>query len=145
MSEEIENLLRAMPLKKPSAALDARVLGRSARRWWWLAPVAGGALAAAAALVLAVALPHGGQPPAAPPAPVAPAEATAQAAGPERLEQNWSEVSYEGLVTPDEGTPLRKFRRRTYEYVRWFDPRQGIQVETTVPREEVILVKAAVQ
>ena len=158
MSSDIENLLRRMPLRKPSADLDARVLAsRPQPKRAWLIGAVGGALAAAAAVILAVGLPQNTHtvttaPPAVPgatqvaegpltltgAAPAVPAE-------PVRLEQNWSEVSYEGLVCPDPQTPLRKFRHRTLEHVQWFDPRRNIRMETTIPHEEIIFVKASVE
>jgi hypothetical protein len=166
MNDEIENLLHEMPLRKPSPALDDRVLAglrgrppgqteapaRRPRRWWAL-PAAGAALAVAAAIVIALALPRGtetggpGPDAAAPPEPGSVAQAPevpAADAGPVRMEQDWSELTYEGVVVADEETPLRKYRHQTLEHVQWFDPRRGIRVESTVPREEVILVKATV-
>jgi hypothetical protein len=180
---EIENLLRQMPLVKPSADLDARVAdvfaagaagtetrrantpevrraniwGRPRTRQAWLVGAVGGALAAAAAIILAVGLPQGtptstpGPQPASAPPLVANGSLTLTGAAPPlpvepvRLEQNWSELSYEGLVCPDPETPLRKFRRRTLEHVQWFDPRRNIRMETTIPREEIIFVKAPMQ
>jgi len=175
MNSEIENLLRQMPLRKPSADLDARVAdafaagaastetrraniwGRPRTRQAWLVGAVGGALAAAAAIILAVGLPQGtptatpGPQPVSVPAQVASGSLTLTGAAPPlpvepvRLEQNWSELSYEGLVCPDPETPLRKFRHRTLEHVQWFDPRRNIRMETTIPREEIIFVKASMQ
>ena len=175
MSNEIENLLRQMPLRKPSPSLDARVTdvfaagaagtetrrantrGRPRTRQAWLVGAVGGALAAAAAVILAVGLPQStptgtpGPQPTSAPAQVANGSLTLTGAAlplpvePVRLEQNWSELSYEGLVCPDPETPLRKFRHRTLEHVQWFDPRRNIRMETTIPREEIIFVKASMQ
>jgi hypothetical protein len=182
MSNEhgIENLLRQMPLAKPSADLDARVtdmfaagaagtetrrantpetrravaLQQPRTRRAWLFGAIGGALAAAAAVILAVGLPQnmskvtpGPQPV---PATVEVARGTPQPASdaavePVRLEQNWSELSYEGIVLPDPQTPLQTFRHRTVDRVQFFDPQRNIRMETTVPREEVIFVKASMQ
>ena len=64
---------------------------------------------------------------------------------PVRLEQNWSEVSDEGIVCPDPQTPLRTFRHRTVDRLQFFDPQRNIRMETTVPREEFIFVKAPMQ
>ena len=64
---------------------------------------------------------------------------------PVRLEHNWTTVSYEGVVAPAEEPPLQKFRRRTVEHVQWFDPARGIRMETMVPHEDVILIKADMQ
>jgi len=209
MSDPIENLLRAMPLKKPSAGLDARVraamggaeppadesadgpadgaavpagpravasgrgapvggvparrAGRAAR---WVAWAGLGALAAA---VMAAVWLSGPRPPAAPPGPalggapgaavgaapgtgpgVRPGVAPEAAAGadepewPVVMSHNWTRTAYEGLVAPDADTPLRRFRRQTFDVVRWTDPDRGLEMETTFPREEVILIKAQV-
>jgi hypothetical protein len=72
-----------------------------------------------------------------------PATSVAQE-GPVRVEQNWSQVSYEGLVFPDEQTPLRKIRQQSLEHRQWIDAEHGIRMESTVPRENTILVKASV-
>jgi hypothetical protein len=141
MSSEIENLLRQMPLRKPSADLDARVLaGRPRARRAWLAGAVGGALAAAAAVILAVGLPQNMSKvtPGPQPGPAAAVE-------PVRIEQNWSEVSYEEVVCPDPETPMQTFRRRTVDHVQFFDPQRNIRMETIVPREEIIFVKASMQ
>lgn len=161
MNEDIESLLRRMPLQKPPADLDRKVLRARPRRFpMWVAGVGATALAAAAALVMAVYLPQTGVTPPVP-GPTTPttviagpavvsvpsvtaAEAEPQPDTPMQFRQNWSPLAYEGIVEPDDHTPLRKYRRQTYDYVRWSDPRQGFQVETTIPREEVILIKADV-
>jgi len=188
---EIENLLRQMPLVKPSADLDARVAdvfaagaastetrrantpetrrantpevrraniwGRPPTRQAWLVGAVGGALAAAAAVILAIGLPQGtptgtpGPQPASAPGQVANGSLTLTGAAPPlpvepvRLEQNWSELSYEGLVCPDPQTPMQTFRRRTVDHVQFFDPQRNIRMETIVPREEIIFVKASMQ
>ncbi len=167
MSEDIETLLKHMPLKAAPASLDARVLAlrpaapaapagaavplRRYRRMLALG-FAGGALAAAAALVLAWGLWPSGPAVSGPPtegvAAVAEGGPGAGAANlptkPLRLERNWSQVSYDGLVFPDARTPWRQFRQQQVEHVRWTDPQRGIEVESTVPHENVILVKAPV-
>jgi len=149
MSNEIEDLLGRMPLRKPSASLDAKVFGgrRRGRRILWWAAVGSAVGAAAAVLLVAFALfcddgdvvARDTDPPA--PVPETPAMAQADPA-PVRLEQNWSTVAYEGVVTPDDRTPLRQFRRRMFERVEWIDEARGTRMEMTVPRDEVILIKA---
>jgi len=52
-------------------------------------------------------------------------------------------VTYEGVVAP-EGEPLAKFRRRVVRQLEWIDPDYGARMEMTVPREDVILIKATV-
>jgi len=133
----------------------ANALGRPHPTRAWLFGAVGGALAAAAAVILAVGLPHDTNTvtPATKslPAPVEVARGLPQpgpAAAPVepvRFEQNWSELSYEGLVCPDPETPMQTFRRRTVDRVQFFDPRRNIRMETTVPREEIIFVKAPMQ
>ena len=169
---DIENLLRQMPLAKPSADLDARVADtlagdaagtetRRANTWGrprpmrsWLIGAVGGAMAAAAVVMLVVGLPQNtgvvtpGQQNVLVPVEVArstPPPAPTASVEPVRLEQNWSEVSDEGIVCPDPQTPLRTFRHRTVDRVQFFDPQRNIRMETTVPREEFIFVKAPMQ
>jgi hypothetical protein len=153
MTNEIENLLGRMPLRKPPASLDDRVIGRRRRRRilaWSLA--SGAVAAAAAAVVVAVLLTTGpdgtmvARSPNPPAVPNVPVERVAQAPSPKplRLERNWAAVSYEGVVAPDEGAPLMKFRRRTLGHVQMIDQARGRQMEMTVPGEEVILIKAPV-
>jgi len=167
MRDDIESLLERMPLRKPPASLDARVLWRVRRprqvviAW----AVAAGALAAAAvALFFAVRTepraPAGG-PTAAPavaqadvPAPtdgVSPAEAAAALpvggaetdVVPVQIERQWTHLAYEGVVAP-EGEPMAKFRRQVVDQLEWVDPDDGAHMEMTVPREDVILIKADV-
>jgi len=140
-NDDIESLLERMPLVKVPASLDARVLGRARRGRRMLLWTAAAAALAAAAVVVAV-LNFGG-PTKLPPLPPPSKEAMA-AAEPVRLEQNWSQLSYEGVVVPDGRTPLRQFRRQTLEHVQWIDASNGTRTEMTIPREEVILIKAPV-
>ena len=140
-NDDIENLLARMPLVKAPASLDAKVLGRARRGRrviFWTAAAAG--LAAAAAVTMAV-LNLGG--PTKPP-PLPPPTESVAAAEPVRVEQNWSQLSYEGIVVPDGRTPLKKFRRQAIEHVQWIDATSGTKTEMTIPREEVILIKASV-
>jgi len=132
----------------------ANIRGRPHPMRAWLIGAVGGALAAAAAVILAVGLPQNtANVPSVPKPASAPTEVAASvpqpgpaaAVEPVRLEQNWSEVSYEGLVFPDPQTPLQTFRRRTVDRVQFFDPQRNIRMETTVPREEFIFVKASMQ
>ena len=153
MPDEIERLLGRMPLHKPSVSMDARVLGRrhrDRRVLWWIA--AGSAVGAAAAVLLvAFALFRDGSQMVArdtePPAPVEKASPPAIAQSeppPMRLEQNWSTVAYEGVVVPDQGVPLRKFRRHILEHIQWIDKAHGRRMDMTIPREQVILIKAPI-
>ena len=193
---DIENLLRQMPLAKPSADLDKRVMdtlaggeaesiaadssaaGQETRRAnpqetrranppetrrvvalrqpranrAWLIGAAGGALAAAAVVMLVVGLPPNTTTVTPPPTTLvkaagspAPLPLEAVPVQPVRLEQNYSELSDEGLVFPDPQTPMQTFRHRTVDRVQFFDPQRNIRMETTVPHEEFIFVKASMQ
>lgn len=151
MTQEIEDLLGRMPLRRVPASLDDRVIGRYQRRRLLAWSLASGAVAAAAALVVAFApVGRDGTPVARntvpPPGQAAPDErvATNEPAKPVRLQRNWATVSYEGVVVPDNRGPMRQFRRRMLEQVEWIDPSRGTRMETTVPRDEIILVEAPV-
>jgi len=169
MNDDIEMLLKRMPLRRPPASLDARVLWRAARprqvviAW----AVAAGALAAAAVAILfalpgrldttypvtvpaapAVAQADLPFPPEAetdaPPAEAGPRTAEdAAAVVPVHIERQWTHVAYEGVVAP-EGQPMAKFRRHVVDQLEWVDPDDGTYMEMTVPREDVILIHATV-
>ena len=144
MTSDIENLLREMPLRKPAASLDARVVGRRRRLRivLWTAATAGVAAAAAAAIIILAGPGGPAQLPALPP-PAAVAQAPSPAE-PVRLQRNWSQLSYEGVVVPDGRTPLRQFRHQALEHVQWIDAARGTKTEMTIPREEIILIKAPI-
>jgi hypothetical protein len=141
-SDDIENLLGRMPLRKPPASLDAKVLGaaRPGRRIVLWGAAGAGLAAAAAAVILAVAGLGG---PARTPVLPSPTQGVV-AAEPVRVEEDWSQVRYEGIVVPDGRTPLKQFRRQAIEHVQWIDAASGTRTEMTIPREEVILIKASV-
>ncbi len=136
--ERIEEMLREIPLRKPPESMDARVLrGPRPRVIPWVA--LGGAVAAAIVLA-AFLLPR---PPVGEPLPPqetpGPAE---QGFEPVSVEETVSRTSYEGLVIPDEKTPMRVFRRRVLERTWMLDQQSGYTVEMAVPREEIILINA---
>jgi len=142
MSDEIEKLLRKMPLRRPPKTLDRRVLrqpARAARLWW-----AAGALAAAAVVAVAIALSGGGKQHSRPEPGVAQrtAQPEPQPPGPVRMEQTYSRMQYEGVLLLDDRTPLRKFRRRILRRVLWIDERTGYTDEMSIPDEQVILIAA---
>ncbi len=143
MSDEIEKLLRKMPLRRPPKTLDRRVLRQpaGAARLWWAA----GALAAAAVVVgVAIALSGGGKQHSHPEPGVAErtAQPEPQPAGPVRMEQTYSRMQYEGVLLLDDRTPLRKFRRRILRRVLWIDVRTGYTDVMSIPDEQVVLIAA---
>lgn len=144
MPEDIETLLSRMPLRRPPAALDAKVRPPRNRRTGlvtWL--IAGSAAAAAAAVLLACFLHEG--PSDGPKPDPRQDDSPAVAEAPESLsvEREWTHVTYEGVVAP-EGEPMAKFRRRIVRQFEWIDPDDGARMQMTVPREDVILIKATV-
>jgi len=105
---------------------------------------AGGMLATAATVVFGWGLqwfPRGGGSAPAPSQETVVAEAPKDA-GPVQVEQNWTNVSYDGVVYPDAKTPMQKFRRQTVNHMEWIDEKSGTRMESTVPHEEIILVNA---
>ncbi len=145
MSTDLEDLLREMPLRRPSALLDERV--RTAGPGGgvaWKSALAAGVIAAAlfSAWLIASRRPGGreagglaGRPPAGAPGPLRPV----------RFEQNSSDLWYEGLLLLDDHTPMRQYRQETVHEVRWIDPESGSAMEMTVPVETVFLVSAKTQ
>ena len=135
---ELEHALAGVPLRKPPASLDGKVLSKH-RRLRQAVPWALGGACAAAAVVMTVLLlepaPDGRRPPLA----KAPAEA-GPPLDPVRVEETISQVSYEGLFAADEKTPVRMFRRLMLERTWLVDQHSGYTVETTVPREQVLLI-----
>ena len=137
--DNVEEMLRALPLRRPAETLDEKVLRcrprRSRLRWTLWA--AAGAGAAAAAVLVAAAL-H--RPPPRPQAPYPPAERLF--AHPVRYEQIISDVDYGGTFEADDGTPVRAFRRMTVRKVWYVDRDSGAKMEMTIPQAEVVLVRA---
>ena len=148
MSTEIERLLAEMPLRRPTTSLDGRVLCRrgKARVLRWSA--VGAAVAAAAAVVtIAVAPWRGG--PQERPGPVERAHLATQTpaaemvpAGPVRLERDFSQLHYEGIMLLDENTPVHRFRRRIFRNVLWVDERSGFAEQMAIPDQEIIFISA---
>jgi hypothetical protein len=142
---KIEHLLLAMPLARPDEHLDRRVL--SGQRAW--RPLVGyiAAAAAAAAIVVAVAMaitggrdnpsPQRSQLTSLPGQDQAPGRADDI-----RVEQDWSQLSYQGLLTTDSGAVFRKFVQEDVRCVTLVDESSGRDVQVTVPTQQAILVKA---
>ena len=136
--ERIEEMLGDIPLRKPPESLDAKVFrGRRRRVIPW---VALGGAAAAAIVLAAFLLPR---PPVVEPLPLQETAGFAeQAFEPVSVEETVSRISYEGLMIPDEKTPMRVFRRRVLERTWMLDQQSGCTVEMAIPREEIILIDA---
>jgi hypothetical protein len=155
---EIESLLRRMPLRRPGAALEGRVLSACRRpvvrrRIGWAAAAALVAAAGAAPLVthlltrgdhtggttattggvrdkgpLPVDAPPGIPPPARP--------------GPVRIERTLAGgFSSDGVVGVADHAPLHRYRRVAVRQVWIIDPKTGKRMAVSIPREEVVLVR----
>ena len=154
--KQLENLLRELPLHRPSDRLDSRVRAVRRRRpgsWNRL----GRGVAAAAALAVAAGLlwmlawsrrevePRRPQQPIEPPAiasslPVSPErDAGEELLPPVRIEQVWSTLNGEEVVQVDDAPPMRRVHHQVYRHVRWIDERRQVQIEWAVPTEQVVL------
>ncbi len=142
---KIEHLLLETPLARPGERLDRRVLSSPKT----LGSLGGymAAAAAAAAIVVAVVMSiTGGQGKPAPEqhqiASVPGPGATGNGANEIRVEQDWSQLSYQGLVTTNSGAVFRKFVQEDVKCVTLVDESSGRDVQVTVPTQQAILVKA---
>jgi hypothetical protein len=151
--DEIASLLRRIPLRHPSADLDARILGQCSRgalfnlraRWSARFARAGIAIAATLAIVLgSAALLHHRR--SAPPKPdqvayVPKPAAAPPATRPIRLIRTLGTVANEGVVATPGGEPMLRFRSRTIQEVVVFDPRRGTHISYRQPVEQVTWVR----
>jgi hypothetical protein len=155
---EIESLLRRMPLRRPRAALDGRVLSACRRpvvrrRAWWAAAAAALVAGAGAAPLVTHLLTRGdatgtaaaatgrvradipaqvGVPPRLPPAPARPLRIERTLAG---------GFSSDGVVGVADHAPLHRYRRLSVRQMWIIDPRTGKRMAVSIPREEVVLVR----
>ena len=129
--DDLEHLLRGLPLRRPPAALDGRVATavrprRSVGRW----------VAVAAALLFAVGLtwrwatPRSAVPVATPTAVVS-------------IERVTSHTVDDGVVRVDGDVPYRQVREQTVREVWWADPATGARLWARVPAAERVTVEPA--
>lgn len=141
--KQLEEMLRRMPLKKPPASLDAKVLGPK-RRVIRFATL--GAAAAVIAIAITLSIPEKSALESSAPldgAEVAGVEESDEAEAME-LTETFSDVTYEGLFVTAENKPVHVFRRRMLERTLFVDPKSGYQLETVRPDEELLFVAAEV-
>lgn len=127
---DLEDLLRGLPLRRPSAALDAHVLnthesphGRRPQPWrqWPIAGAIGAAVALAAAVVIAmtwsllladrqddVAPQPAAVAQSAPDSPTSPGQPVFE---PVRIERQWATYQPQGVIVVDNRTAVRGLRR----------------------------------
>ena len=151
--DDLENLLREAPLRRPSSALDQRISAitrpsRPASPWRraWAA-----SLSMAAAIALAAgsfwAFKHAStpRPPVAyvtPPSSTLPppTQTPRRTVKPMSLVHTISNLTDDGIVGTAQGVPVRRYRRQSIEHVVMRDS-QGRNVAFSIPREEILVVK----
>lgn len=152
---EIEAMLKGMPLRTPPASLDEKIrrLTHGRPRWYFRAAAAMGTIAAALVLAFMIRM-SGITPPVRSLSPLTsgPGMATTLGAGMETVaarggspvvtEETWTRTDYGDLILLDGQRPVRQFRRQHVQQVQWTDPQKGVQMQMTIPRAEVILVDA---
>ncbi len=125
MTDDLEQLLAALPLRRPTGALDARIAASFARPRWWRP--ARWAAAVAAAAVVAVAVVH--RRPRQMAAPVA--------VSPVVVERDLSRTFDDGVVTVTDHVPYRRVRRETVRQIWWADPATGARLWAELPVDRV--------
>ncbi len=167
--ERLEQRLRDLPWRAPSAALDRRVLRRGAGPGGARAAWAGRALLAAACLAIGFGLglsvrtgdaPGAGVAPSASPsdaidraradAPMVSADAAGPTPSPDRaippgletVRFTQSRFLPEAMLRIDDGPPVYAGRRQVVHTTRWFDPTGDRVFEMILPDERTTLVRA---
>jgi len=153
---EIEHLLRRLPVQEPSMMLDRRIeslawrTGRvDALRYVGLGAAAMLALVIGAAPLFRRQLPnvvtidtkpapkHINREGAKPPVPNKSPNLLSSLV----LEHTSSRVTDDGVVAVVDGTPVRRYRKRSVQQVWMVDPKTGSPVSVTIPRDQVVLRK----
>ena len=141
--QEIEAMLREIPLKEPSSLLDRRLLGtpRASSAMAQLRAAGLGA-AVAALLVLAVTVwwTRAAKPLGRPPVHSPVRQASAEAKRPLRIERSMSRVIDDGVIGSAAGVPLQQVRYRSLRQIWIVDPRRGTRLAVTVPDDRVVLI-----
>ena len=146
MNDELEELLKRQQLRQPSATLDSRIAASCAGwRGSRLLMGASAIAALAACLVIAASLmgPSGGPHQSRESASHSPAAAT-----PDdfiRVEQVWSQITPGDLLVTVDDEPVRAIRVQRMHQTRWVNEKKNVQIELTVPEDQVVLVSAPIQ
>ena len=155
--EQLEDLLRKLPLRRPSPELDRRVeavwRARSSRwtRWTVAATVATVAAAAAGLLLMltwdsaengsadrgAAAVVDAEKPPSRQPVPLTPEVSPPQ---PILIEKVWTTQSTAGGVVHDGDVPMQRVHQQIVRHVRWIDEQNHVSIEWTIPSDQTVLV-----
>lgn len=156
--DPLESMLRGLPLRQPSEALDerlARTWDRRARRRKRLAAglVAAASLAVAASLVLALLIRFSGRGPVGPGKPengpvvrtpsipsVPPQVASRPLEPSTRIEQVWCVVTGSKVETTGDGPPLLSEQCQVTRQVHYVADGGRVHVDWTIPGEETIAI-----
>ncbi len=131
--DDLENLLRGLPLRRPTARLDGRIAASVARRWHpvrWAAAAAGVAAAVTAAVWSA-------RP--SPPPSLARAGPAGHAVS---VEREVSQTFDDGIVSVNGRVPYRQVRQQTVRDIWWVDPTTGARLWARLPTERVTVEPA---
>jgi hypothetical protein len=147
---DLEQLLRGLPRRQPSAQLDARILasvrGGPARvpvqryRVWWMAVAASVAIMIGVEIVRERSLQMKPQPQKSVVATTVNAP-TASFESPMELETTVSRTIDDGIVDVEDGVPYRQIRRETVKDYWIVDPSTGAKARVRVPSEQVLVCR----
>jgi hypothetical protein len=142
--DEMEELLRGLPRRGPSAGLDRRIAGSLAPRR--VGPGVRVAVAASIAVVVGfMTMMMTWSPKYRPVAVHSAAGKTTTASvatsdeSPVELETTVSNTIDDGIVAEEDGVPYRQVRRETVREYWWVNPASGARVRMRVPSEQVIV------
>ncbi len=152
---ELEQMLAGMPLRRPSAELDQRVLHEAmptlatvgvhtqrrlaARLGVAAMLIAGATLAITLSLATHNRVDTTGRTAQLPRPPLAPGSIEFEF-DPVRHDTLVSHLSDEGVIYLDDDLPVRRIRRQAIRRIEWVDEQRHIRMETTVPHEQWLLV-----
>jgi hypothetical protein len=149
-AEELEGLLRRMPLRRPPATMDrrvGRVLRDSPARWRWRAAAA---VVLVAGVGVAVLMNRPRQADVASPIAITSTDAglvgpaTRLAATDDKpfsMSRTLAQVVNEGVVGTWGNAPLQRVRHRSVKQSVVIDPATGTHFRISVPQEEIMVMK----
>jgi len=158
--QEIESLLRKLPLRRPSVELDGRVMSEITHRNyfpWRMAAAAAVVFAVGTTVILSrnvwkpwttlhinvartnTAVPRSPEVPMAMAAP-ATDDASLYSNGAMRVQRTLAAMSNDGLVERTGDTPVQVFRCQTVKQIFFFDPEHNSRMSVTVPVERVVMI-----
>lgn len=146
---EIEQLLRRMPLARPSRRLDERVrlaLVPRGPAGWFAVGALSAAAAAAAVIVVGLPLLHGGHnrvsalPTSSQGVPISPVVSSNEPPARLRVESDAARVDDAGIVGRLDGVPLHGYHVRQVRQIWYYDAQRETRLSVTVPVDQVVVV-----